>query len=176
MPLANAVDTWGSTAEERAAPYPCDDLLDSDHRVVFRAIDVAAPSSILFRWLCQLRTAPYSYDWIDNLGKRSPRTLTPGLDELAVGQRAMTIFRVVGFEAGRSITFRSETALFGLVLVSYVVEPKGQDESRLVVKLTFKEPPGLYGWVARKVLPAGDLMMMRKQLRTLKALAERDAR
>lgn len=170
--MLDAVEAWGSTAEERAAAFPCDELITARHRVLYRAIDVDASSAVVFRWLCQLRVAPYSYDWLDNLGRRSPRSLTPGLDHLEVGQRAMTIFQVVGFEHGRSITFRSESAAFGHVVVSYVVVPVADDRSRLVVKLAFKEPPGPYGWLARKVLPAGDLVMMRKQLRTLKGLAE----
>ncbi|MGH9096993.1 MAG: hypothetical protein ACRDWB_06185, partial [Acidimicrobiales bacterium] len=50
------------------------------------------------------------------------------------------------------------------------------DTSRLVVKLAVAWPPGLHGAVMRAVLPPGDLVMMRKQLLNLKALAERDAR
>ena len=170
---ASVVETWGSTTQERDAPYPCDKLVDSPH-VLFRAVDVDAASGLVFRWLCQLRRAPYSYDWLDNGGRRSPRQLTDGLDALATGQRFMTIFGLVGFEEGRSITLDSTTALFGRVAVTYRVVPVDSSRSRLVVKLIFSGGRGLRGWVVRRFLPAGDLLMMRKQLLTLKALAERD--
>ena len=139
-------------------------------------MDVDAPVELVFRWLCQLRVAPYSYDWIDNLGRRSPRHLTPGLDRLEVGQSFMTIFRLVSFEDRRSITLDSTTTLFGRVVGTYVVAPTAEQRSRVVVKLIFASPRGLRGSVTRRLLPAGDLVMMRKQLRTLKTLAERDGR
>jgi hypothetical protein len=170
------VEAWGSTDEERAVSYPCDALIGRPDRVLHRAVDVEAPADLVFRWLCQLRAAPYSYDWVDNLGRRSPRQLTPRLDELDAEQRVMTIFRLVSFEAGRSITLESETAVLGQVAASYVVLPRSDGTSRLLVKLRFKAPAGLYGLVLRNLLPAGDLLMMRKQLLTLKDLAERDAR
>jgi hypothetical protein len=172
----SVIDTWGSSVAERAADYPCDGLIAGPHRVVFRAVDVIAPAPIVFRWLCQLRVAPYSYDWIDNLGRRSPRRLVPGLEHLAVGQRLATIFRLVSFEEGRSITISSNTMLFGRVAGTYRVDPVDDNRSRLVVKLAFSGRRGLHDLVLRLVLPAGDLVMMRKQLLTFKALAERDAR
>lgn len=98
MSMLETVRTWGSTAEERARDYPCDRWLENPDDTCFRAIDVAAPPEVAFRWLCQLRAAPYSYDWVDNGGRRSPRTLTPGLDELADRQRVMRIFRLVEHE------------------------------------------------------------------------------
>jgi hypothetical protein len=61
-------------------------------------------------------------------------------------------------------------------VVTYKVVPVDANRSRLVVKLIFSGPGGLLGWMARRILPAGDLLMMRKQLLTLKALAERDGR
>jgi hypothetical protein len=172
----SVVETWGSTQAERAAEYSCDGLIDRPDGVLFRAVDVGAPAEVVFRWLCQLRRAPYSYDWVDNLGRRSPRQLTPGLDQLEVGQRFMSIFRLVSFDQGRSITLHSRTAAFGRVVVTYVAAPIDADRSRLVAKLAFAAPSGPVGWVGRRVLPAGDLVMMRKQLLTLKALAERDGR
>jgi hypothetical protein len=169
----SVVETWGSTPEERCDAYPCDGLID-EPRVLFRAVDVDAPSETVFRWLCQLRAGPYSYDFIDNLGRRSPRYLIDGLDHLEVGQRFMTIFRLISFEAGRSLTLDSETVLFGRVVVTYRVVSVDPHRCRLVVKLLFSAPTGPVGWLVRGLLPAGDLVMMRKQLLTLKARAERD--
>jgi hypothetical protein len=173
--LRSAIEHWGSTAEERAAPYPCDAWLGPGARAVFRAIDIAAPAPLVFRWLCQIQVAPYSYDWIDNLGRRSPRQLTPGLDCLEVGQRFL-IFRLVHFEPDRSVTLESTTWAFGHVVLTYAVRPVDERRSRLVVKLGQSRREGVLARVADALLPAGDLVMMRKQLLTLQRLAERDAR
>jgi hypothetical protein len=172
---SSVIDTWGSTPDERAEPYPCDALIDGPRRELYRAVDVDAPAEVAFRWVCQLRAAPYSYDWLDNLGRRSPRTLTPGLDELEVGQRVMTIFRLVSFEPRRSITIDANTRLFGYVAATYRVVAADDDRSRLVAKLAVAPRRGCAARVMDCVLPAGDLVMMRKQLLTLKRLAERDA-
>ncbi|HWD51434.1 MAG TPA: SRPBCC family protein [Acidimicrobiales bacterium] len=182
MQWPGVIDTWGSSDEERDATYPCDALIGHPDRVLFRAVDVAAPAELVFRWLCQLRLAPYSYDWIDNLGRRSPRQLTPGLDRLEVGQPIATVFRLASFEEGRSITFDGDSWLLGRVAMTYRAVPVGAGAEagtgtcRLVVKLAVAWPPGPLGPVMRAVLPPGDLVMMRRQLLNLKALAERDAR
>src|SRR6266849_9704744 len=111
----SAAAAWGSTAAERARPFPCDGLVAEPAEALFRAVDVAAPPAVVFRWLCQLRVAPYSYDWIDNFGRRSPRQLIPGLDDLAVGQRVMMLFEIVEFERDRHLTLRTtpEGSLLG---------------------------------------------------------------
>jgi hypothetical protein len=168
-----AVYDWGSTASERAEPFPCDDVLLDPEHVLFRALDVHAPPATVFRWLCQLRAAPYSYDKLDNLGRVSPRTLTPGLERLEVGQRMMSIFRLTAFEQDRSITVFSQGRVFGRVACTYRVEGRGPAHSRLVVKLLIAYPvAGLRGLPMRLLLPPGDLVMMRRQLLNLKQLAE----
>ena len=164
---------WGDTEAERAAHYPCDDVIAEPHQAAYRAIDVAAPAPLVWRWLCQLRVAPYSYDWIDNWGRRSPRELTPGLDDLEVGQRAMVFFEIADFERDRSITLHAARSPFGQVGVSYCVARTDDGHSRLTVRMIVRYP-GRWRFM-RHVPPVGDLIMMRKQLRTLKKLAERDA-
>jgi hypothetical protein len=166
--------SWGETEAERAAGYPCDDLIAEPHQACHRAISVDAPAPLVWRWLCQLRVAPYSYDWIDNWGRRSPRQLTPGLEQLEIGQPAVAIFKIAHFERDRSITLHAPRSIFGNVAISYCVAPTGDDRSRLTVRLLVRYP-GVWRFM-RHVPPIGDLIMMRKQLRTLKRLAERDAR
>ena len=167
--------SWGDTAAERAAPLPCDELVPGDVMVLNRAVDVAAPAAVTFRWLCQLRIAPYSYDLIDNGGRRSPRVLTPGLDRLAVGQRMCRIFTLDSFTPGSLLTLRLTSPrgrrAFGDVAITYAVVPTGPATSRILARV---RAAGLDP-VRRHVLAWGDLIMMRKQLRRFAALAEQTA-
>ncbi|MFL5803229.1 MAG: hypothetical protein ACJ8CR_16010 [Roseiflexaceae bacterium] len=170
---------WGTTPTERALPFPCDGYLPDADQAYFRAVDVHAPAATLFRWLCQLKAAPYSYDWLDNSGHRSPRRLIPGLEQLAPGQRVMTIFELVEFEHDRHLTLvlvkPRAVALFGEIACSYTIVPQSERSCRLVVKMLVRYPRrGLWA-LMRWILPWGDLIMMRKQLLTLARLAERSA-
>jgi len=172
-----AIRNWGSTTQERALEFPCDRFMNGQHDALYRALSVDAPPASLFRWLCQLRAAPYSYDWIDNRGRRSPRQLTPGLDRLQVGQRMMTIFRLAEFERDHHITVVMDqpTPWLGELAVTYLIVPGDEKRCRLVVKLAIAYPPTPLGVAMRELLSVGDLVMMRKQLLTLRTLAERDA-
>ena len=84
---------WGASLEEAVRPYPADDLVPGAV-LLTRAISVQAPADLTWRWLCQVAVAPYSYDWIDNLGRQSPQALTPGADDLEVGQTMAVVFRL----------------------------------------------------------------------------------
>lgn len=171
-----AVSEWGSTAEERSRAYPCDELIASPAMTLFRAIEVGAPQEVVFRWLCQLRAAPYSYDKLDNFGRRSPQELRPGLERLKHGQRVMTIFRLADFEPGESLTVHHRGRVFGEVGCTYRAARVDAERSRVVVKLIWTPPRrGPIGRLETALLPAGDLVMMRRQLLNLKGLAERTA-
>jgi hypothetical protein len=156
--------TWGARPSERTAPLPCDGLCPRPGVQADRAISIAAPPPVVFSWLCQLRVAPYSYDMLDNLGHRSPRERNPELVRLEAGQRFMTVFALWSFLDGQQITLRSKG-----VAVTYRVRPEGAG-SRLHTRVLFAGPRPL-----AHLLALGDLVMMRKQLLTLKSLAEREA-
>jgi hypothetical protein len=160
---------WGATATEQAVAMPCDELLGERGAVrLHRAIDVHARPSTVFRWLCQLRAAPYSYDLVDNLGRRSPRELQAGLEQLELGQRFMFIFSLAAFQTDEHLTL-----LGGRTAVTYMVDSKPDGATRLLARVIFSPPgPPPLATVTGQLLALGDLVMMRKQLLTLKSLAE----
>jgi hypothetical protein len=123
---------------------------------------------VVFRWLCQMRVAPYSYDLIDNLGRRSPQELTPGLERLERGQWMAVVFRLEDFEPGRCLVLRHRGPVFGTVVCVYVVEPRGPAAARLLVRVRVDRPPGPVRGLAHRLLPFGDLVMMRRQLLNFK--------
>ena len=212
---------WGSSPDEHARDYPADALVDGPVLRMTRAIGVDAPPALVWRWICQVAVAPYSYDWIDNPGplpalsgllraaaraprrvvvgrrdsvpppssalrctprddardgleyrhwpgRRSPRELTAG--DPSVGDRMM-VFRVTDVEPGHQWTGTTIPKIFGRTAVTYAVEPAGSG-SRLVCRVvTGQRGPAVWAW--SRALAWGDLVMMRKQLLTLKELAER---
>jgi len=166
--------TWGATPAEARRPYAADHLIDGTMLSMTRGISVAAPHEWTWRWLCQIAVAPYSYDWIDNRGRRSPRALTPGADQLVLGQRMAVVFELVAFDAPHhwtALTTAAGRRLFGPVAMTYAAEPDGAG-SRIVCRLVVPQG-GAVGWARSRALAWGDLVMMRKQLLTLKELAER---
>jgi hypothetical protein len=120
--------------------------------------------------VAQVRLAPYSYDWIDNLGRRSPRQLT-GLPEPQAGDCFTT---VGGRQLGRIISADPGKQLTGTIMgayMSYVLVPQQPGATRLLLKVVVRASR----WPALG-LSIGDLIMARRQLLNLKQLAERHQR
>lgn len=168
--------TWGVTAEEQRREYPCDALMPALAGRLLRGVDVLAPPDVVYRWLCQFRVAPYSYDWIDNGGRRSPRTPLPWCWELEVGQTFSRIFTLDSFVTDEHLTVRmtpgAGTRLFGDVALTYALSATAPARTRLVAVLRVEQPPTRLGALRAALLAWGDLVMMRKQLRTFASLAE----
>lgn len=167
---------WGVPVEPAGLPTP---EVAPGSRLAIRAIAMEAPREIGFLWLCQMRRAPYSYDWLDNFGRRSPREADPSLTGLEVGQSFMTIFELVGFAAPSSVRLRMQegwpTAAFGAIDLTYSIEAADAERTRLSAVMWMPPIGRVLGRTRRYLLAWGDLVMMRKQLRTLATLAERDS-
>ncbi|MDV3220123.1 SRPBCC family protein [Intrasporangium sp.] len=142
-----------------------------------RAVRVDAPPHVVYAWLAQLRAAPYSYDLIDNLGRRSPRTMTR-TDEVEIGQTFAGIFTLTACEPGRAITLeltdRAALRLFGPVTLVYRAMP---DQGTCVLRcdLFLPRPSNGFDGLRQLLLAWGDLVMMRRQLLNFRRLSERTA-
>jgi hypothetical protein len=160
-------DRWGVSDSEVARSYPCDEFVVAPAWQAWRGVDVAAPAAAVWPWVAQVRLAPYSYDWIDNRGRRSPRELA-GLAEPRVGER----FTSVGGRAlGRIVSVETGKQLTGTIMgafMSYVLVPEEHDSTRLLLKVVMRTTR-----VKALGLSVGDLVMARRQLLNLKRLAER---
>ncbi|WP_051325316.1 hypothetical protein [Glycomyces tenuis] len=169
---------WGTGHADERRPCPGERFAPEPAERWFRAVTIDAPVETVWRWICQMRVAPYSYDLVDNRGRRSPRSLTPGADRLEIGQEFMTIFTLVDFQPNVHLTLKMTAPralrLFGPFVVVYDVEPVDRGRTRLRATLLVGDgnEGGAVDAVRRRALAWGDLVMMRKQLRTFKSLAE----
>jgi hypothetical protein len=164
-------DRWGVSDSEVLRAYPCDDFVSSPALQAWRGVRIEAPAQAVWPWVAQIRLAPYSCDWIDNRGRRSPRELA-GLPEPRAGERftasgGRPLGRIVSVDPGRQLT----GTIMG-AFMSYVLVPQGDGATRLLLKVVTARSRR---WVA-PALSAGDLIMARRQLLNLKQLAERDHR
>jgi hypothetical protein len=103
------LERWGATDDEVARPMPGDDLFP-DAPTATRAITIEAQPHDIWPWLVQLgygRAGWYSYDWIDNDGRRSAERVVPELQRMEPGDEILMIpglgFSVRDVEANRFI-------------------------------------------------------------------------
>lgn len=159
-------DRWGVSEAETSRSYPCDDFVVAPTIQAWRGVRIEAPAEAIWPWVAQVRLAPYSYDWIDNRGRRSPRHLV-GLPEPQAGDRFTT---AGGHELGRIVSVDPGKQLTGTItgaFMSYVLVPHEQDVTRLLLKVVLRTSR----WTSLG-LCIGDLIMARRQLLNFKQLAE----
>lgn len=159
-------DRWGVTDDELARHYPCDDIVSSPVLQAWRGVTVDTTPERLWPWVAQIRLAPYSYDWIDNLGRQSPRELR-ALPEPVAGEPFTT---AATRRLGRILSVSPPEQLTGWIagaVMSYVLVPDG-NSTRLLLKVVTAKGR----WIA-PLVSVGDLVMARRQLLNLKQLAER---
>ncbi len=84
------LDSWGATLAEVGEEWESDRFVADPSMSETRAVDLAAPPDEVFPWLAQMGTGRagwYSYDLIDNFGRRSARSLHPELMVRVDGDR-----------------------------------------------------------------------------------------
>jgi hypothetical protein len=127
-------DRWGVTQAEIDRRYPCDQFVPEPGLQLWRAVTVHVPPDRVWPWIIQIRLGPYSYDWVDNLGRRSPRRLrnlpepVPG-DAFTSALGGRDLGRILVITPGQALT----AEIMGAVM-SYVLVPHGSN-TRLLLKV-----------------------------------------
>jgi hypothetical protein len=174
------LENWGSTPEEIQLALPGDNLVAQPAFSATRSISIAAPTSDVFPWITQLglgRAGWYSYDIIDNFGRKSATQLHPEWAVSSVGDSipgGPIDFVVTHLEAPHhlvmSLRSRRETTRFTFTLAYVLREtPEG---TRLIsrVRSALQVPFGAP--LLKSTLGPGDGVMLRRQLLGLKERAE----
>lgn len=161
---------WNVEDQEIAYRFGCDGHLEAPSFEVWRGVTIGAGTAIVWSWVTQVRVAPYSYDWIDNGGRRSPRVLLqlppPRVGDAFTTARGRSLGRITAVEPERQLT-----ASIMHTYMSYLLVPKNEHCTRLLLKVV-----GRVGGPSALALSIGDLVMARKQLLNFKKLAENYAR
>jgi hypothetical protein len=165
---------WGATDEEVHRAMPGDDLIPGAASTT-RAIAIAAPPEQVWPWLVQIgygRAGWYSYDWIDNDGRRSADRVLPELQDLQVGDQILMIPgmgpRVRAIEPHRHLLAGdADGGTWCLAL------RPGDGGTRLVSRWRARWPltPATAFWIL--LSDPGAFIMERKMLKGIKARAER---
>ncbi|MFC1998279.1 hypothetical protein ACFLVR_01375 [Chloroflexota bacterium] len=59
---------------------------------------------MVYKWLNQLQYDPYSYDWLDNSGRRRPQYLVEDNPSLKPGKPVLEMFNLVSCELDQHFT------------------------------------------------------------------------
>ena len=149
------------------------------------AVNIDAPAAAVWPWLAQMgagRGGWYSYDFLDNRGHQSARSVLPEYQSLSVGSVLPALpgvkdgFTVLECDPGRSLVLgwgspRSPQPSTW----SFTLADRGPGRTRLVVRARgaagyrlWRLPPRL----SRQVIRVVHWIMERKQLLTIKRRAE----
>lgn len=173
---------WGATDAEVVAPMPGDELMPSAAFCATRALTIDALPSEVWPWLVQVgfgRAGFYSYDWADNLGRRSARVLLPEYQSPLPGDTAApmaepaderTAFTVVLAQEPHVLVWAKPDSTWAWRLT----ESAGR--TRLVTRLRAGYEAGPFLPITVLLMEVGDFPMMRRMLLGLAERAEAAAR
>lgn len=167
---------WGSTPEEVNSPVIGDELCTTARVIATRSITLSAPPTEVFPWIQQMgfgRAGWYSYDIIDNLGRKSATKILPQWQNIQSGDAipgGPISFEAAIVDAPHSFVLRVETKKIPrqrmCFTLAYELRPEGTG-TRLVTRMRARlNIPGGFLF-ERLFLGPGDGIMLRKQLLTM---------
>jgi hypothetical protein len=164
---------WGASADEISGPVVGDEVCPDARVVATRCITISAPPADVFAWIRQMgfgRAGWYSYDWIDNLGRKSATSIHAEWQDVHSGSivpAGPIDFEAVIVDPPRAFVIKVATrGRMGKRMcftLSYELreDPAG---TRLVTRMRARMGVPAGTLLDRFVLAPGDGLMVRKQL------------
>jgi len=168
---------WGATVEERSAAMAGDELVFRPQFVATRAVTIDAPPEAVWQWIVQMgygRAGWYSYDLLDNHGRRSATRVERRWQDVRIGDPvpmsggddARTTFRVYVFAPYRVMVWAKPDSTW-----SWRLRRTDTGGTRLVTRVRARYH-GADALLAAPLMEIGDFPMMRRCLLGIKARAE----
>lgn len=150
----------------------------TDCRELIRCIEIQANASDIFVWLKQLRIAPYSYDFIDNRGRKSPDFIVENLPPLKVNTHYLLAFHIFEFEENSFIVCRFcepinqpvNLYMKGLFFEYRIAEQGSKTQLWCKIKGCFNTDASSKGFFF--IFSVANKIMMARQLKNIKKLSE----
>jgi hypothetical protein len=175
-------------AADADRPLAGDNIIPNAPYALTHSTVIEAPPALVWPWLMQLgcdRGGWYSIDALDNGGKTSVPELRPEWDDRRPGDKLAAtpaqdgFFPVVEVQREQCFILGSQVDRLGAHLRmswAYVLEPIGNDATRLITRVRALGDPAWSAWLQGAVIfPPLHALMQRAQLKNLKRLAEGQA-
>jgi hypothetical protein len=146
--------------------YSKEEALSPNVWVVDDCIDIKASPTEVWPWLAQMgngRAGWYSYDWLDNLGKKSFDFIDPTLIKISNNQK-IPFAIITDIEPAKSLTYQFSAR----ASMTYYLESVGE-QTRLWGRLRYVRPPMLL----KLLLKPAHIFMQNKQFLEIKKRVER---
>ena len=164
---------WGSTPEEIASSVVGDELCPDARLVATRSITIAAPPENVFPWIRQMgfkRAGWYSYDLIDNLGRKSATIIHDEWQDIVTGSSVpagLMAFTAAIVEPPRSFVLQVDSKKRVTQRLCFTLAYELRDHptgTRLVTRMRGRVNVPGGQLIERALLGPGDGIMLRKQL------------
>jgi len=169
---------WGATDDEIKHSMPGDDIVGKPSFNATRAVTINAPAENIYPWIVKMgvkRAGWYSYDLLDNLGRKSAESILAKHQNIQVGD--LIPISPDGKQGMRVKDFRKNEWMLWWDKIgdcSWVWEiySEGEAHSRLVTRVRVK-----YRWFSPAILfnliiEFFDILMMRKCMLGIRRRAE----